>query len=71
MRRGRRIASNIEKTLRGEVRLAEMTPSRQTGDDRHDAFAIEPEVTVDGTIFLAATRWSRFPVSTGLACYGI
>ena len=50
LRRGRRIASNIEKTLRGEVRLAEMTPSRQTGDDRHDAFAIEPEVTVDNNL---------------------
>ena len=50
MRRGRRIASNIEKTLRGEVRLAEMTPSRQTRDDRHDAFAIEPEVTVDNNL---------------------
>ena len=50
LRRGRRIASNIEKTLRGEVRLAEMTPPRQTRDERHDAFAIEPEVTVDNNL---------------------
>src|ERR1700678_1475128 len=50
LRRGRRIASNIEKTLRGEVRLAEMTPSRQARDDRHDAFAVEPEVTVDNSL---------------------
>jgi [protein-PII] uridylyltransferase len=50
LRRGRRIASNIEKTLRGEVRLAEMTPSRQARDDRHDAFAVEPEVTVDNNL---------------------
>jgi [protein-PII] uridylyltransferase len=50
LRRGRRIASNIEKTLRGEVRLAEMTPSRQTRDERHGAFAVEPEVTVDNNL---------------------
>ena len=50
LRRGRRIASNIEKTLRGEVRLAEMTPSKQARDDRHDAFAVEPEVTVDNNL---------------------
>jgi [protein-PII] uridylyltransferase len=50
LRRGQRIASNIEKTLRGEVRLAEMTPSRQARDDRRDAFAIEPEVTVDNDL---------------------
>jgi [protein-PII] uridylyltransferase len=50
LRRGRRIASNIEKTLRGEVRLAEMTPSRQIRDERHDAFAVEPEVTVDNNL---------------------
>jgi [protein-PII] uridylyltransferase len=50
LRRGQRIASNIEKTLRGEVRLAEMTPSKLTRDDRRDAFAIEPEVTVDNNL---------------------
>jgi [protein-PII] uridylyltransferase len=50
LRRGRRIASNIEKTLRGEVRLAEMTPPRQTRDERHEAFAVEPEVTVDNNL---------------------
>jgi [protein-PII] uridylyltransferase len=50
LRRGQRIASNIEKTLRGEVRLAEMAPPRQTRDERHDAFAVEPEVTVDNNL---------------------
>jgi [protein-PII] uridylyltransferase len=50
LRRGRRIASNIEKTLRGEVRLAEMTPPRQIRDERHEAFAVEPEVTVDNNL---------------------
>jgi [protein-PII] uridylyltransferase len=50
LRRGQRIASNIEKTLRGEVRLAELTPPRQTSDERRGAFAIEPEVTVDNNL---------------------
>jgi [protein-PII] uridylyltransferase len=50
LRRGQRIASNIEKTLRGEVRLAEMTPPKQIRDERHNAFAIEPEVTVDNNL---------------------
>ncbi len=50
LRRGQRIASNIEKTLRGEIRLAEMTPPRQSHDVRQRAFAIEPEVTVDNNL---------------------
>jgi [protein-PII] uridylyltransferase len=50
LRRGQRIASNIERTLRGEVRLAEMAPARQTRDERHDAFAVEPEVTIDNNL---------------------
>jgi len=50
LRRGRRIASNIEKTLRGEVRLAEIAPPREPHDIRQRAFAIEPEVTVDNNL---------------------
>jgi len=50
LRRGQRIASNIEKTLRGEVRLAEMAPPRPSRDERRGAFAIEPEVTVDNNL---------------------
>jgi [protein-PII] uridylyltransferase len=50
LRRGQRIASNIEKTLRGEVRLAEIAPPRQPRDVRHGAFAVEPEVTVDNNL---------------------
>jgi [protein-PII] uridylyltransferase len=50
LRRGQRIASNVEKTLRGEVRLAEMSPPRQTRDERHHAFAVEPEVMVDNNL---------------------
>ena len=50
MRRGRRIASNIEKTLRGEVRLAEIAPQKEARDVRRGAFAIEPEVMIDNTL---------------------
>jgi [protein-PII] uridylyltransferase len=50
LRRGHRIAANIEKTLRGEVRLAEMTAPKQLRDVRRGAFAIEPEVSVDNNL---------------------
>jgi [protein-PII] uridylyltransferase len=50
LRRGQRIAANIEKTLRGEVRLSEMASPRQPRDVRRGAFAIEPEVTVDNNL---------------------
>ncbi len=50
LRRGLRIASTIEKTLRGEVRLAEITPQKETRDARRGAFAIEPEVMIDNSL---------------------
>jgi [protein-PII] uridylyltransferase len=50
LRRGQRIASKIEQTLRGEVRLAEISPPKQPKDVRRGAFAIEPEVTVDNNL---------------------
>ena len=50
LRRGRRIASNVEKTLRGEVRLAEISPPKEPRDTRRRAFAIEPEVTIDNSL---------------------
>ena len=50
LRRGQRIASNIEKALRGEIRLAEFAAPRQARDVRRGAFAIEPEVTVDNNL---------------------
>ncbi|HZZ63259.1 MAG TPA: [protein-PII] uridylyltransferase [Roseiarcus sp.] len=50
LRRGQRIASNIERTLRGEVRLAEITPQKDVRDVRHGAFVIEPEVMIDNSL---------------------
>jgi [protein-PII] uridylyltransferase len=55
LRRGQRIASNIEKTLRGEVRLAEITPQQESRDVRRRAFIIEPEVTIDNGLSRAYT----------------
>ena len=60
LRRGLRIASNIEKTLRGEVRLAEIAPPKQPRDVRRGAFAIEPEVTVDNNL---SSRYTVVEVS--------
>jgi [protein-PII] uridylyltransferase len=60
LRRGQRIAANIEKTLRGEVRLAEFAPPRQPRDVRRGAFAIEPEVTVDNNL---SSRYTVVEVS--------
>jgi len=50
LRRGQRIAAAIEKTLRGEVRLAEMAPRKEARDVRRGAFAIEPEVMIDNSL---------------------
>ncbi len=50
LRRGQRIASNIERTLRGEVRLAEIAPQKESRDVRRGAFAIEPEVMIDNSL---------------------
>lgn len=50
LRRGQRIANNIERTLRGEIRLGEMAPSKESRDLRRKAFVIEPEVTIDNNL---------------------
>ncbi len=50
LRRGQRIASTIERTLRGEVRLAEIAPEKDVRDVRRGAFAIEPEVMIDNSL---------------------
>ncbi len=60
LRRGQRIASNIEKTLRGEVRLAEIAPEREVRDVRRGAFAIEPEVMIDNSL---SSRYTVVEVS--------
>jgi len=60
LRRGQRIATNIEKTLRGEVRLAEIAPKKEPRDVRRGAFAIEPEVMIDNSL---SSRYTVVEVS--------
>ena len=59
-RRGQRIASIIERTLRGEVRLAEIAPPKEPRDVRRGAFAIEPEVMIDNSL---SSRYTVVEVS--------
>jgi len=60
LRRGQRIATNIERTLRGEVRLAEIAPRKDARDVRRGAFAIEPEVMIDNSL---SSRYTVVEVS--------
>ena len=60
LRRGQRIASTIERTLRGEVRLTEIASQKETRDMRRRAFAIEPEVTIDNSL---SSRYTVVEVS--------
>lgn len=61
LRRGARIAKTIEKSLRGEVKLATLMPQR-TGMDkvRADAFTIAPEIVIDNSL---SNRYSVIEVS--------
>ncbi len=49
-RRARRISETIERLLKGEVRLDNLTAKRRTQQSLVEAFAVEPEVTIDNTI---------------------
>ena len=46
-RRANRIASSIEKALRGEIRLPEVVAQRAAAKGRLKAFALEPTVTIN------------------------
>jgi [protein-PII] uridylyltransferase len=50
IRRGRRIADVVEKSLRGEVRLRDMIRDRRKREQRAKTFAVEPEVEIDNTL---------------------
>jgi [protein-PII] uridylyltransferase len=61
MRRGRRIAQTIERSLRGEVRLDRLMPAlSDTEKTRADAFTIVPEVVIDNSL---SNRYSVIEVS--------
>jgi [protein-PII] uridylyltransferase len=46
MRRAMRIATSIEKALRGDLRLPDVVPKRSAPKGRIKAFAVEPDVTI-------------------------
>ena len=50
LRRARRIAETVEKSLRGEVRLRDMIRDRRKREARAKTFAVEPEVEIDNTL---------------------
>ncbi len=60
LRRGGRIAKAIEQTLRGEVRLGEMVAAKRKRDARRDAFALEPELTLNNSL---SNRYTVIEVS--------
>ncbi len=47
LRRATRIATSIEKALRGDLRLPDVLPKRSAPKGRIKAFAVEPEVTIN------------------------
>jgi [protein-PII] uridylyltransferase len=50
LRRASRIASGIEKALRGEIRLGEMVAAKRGPDARTKAFALAPDVTISNNL---------------------
>jgi [protein-PII] uridylyltransferase len=50
LRRADRIASGIEKTLRGEIRLGEMVAAKRVADGRAKTFALAPDVTISNNL---------------------
>ena len=60
MRRGNRIAANIEKTLRGEIRLGEMVAAKRSRDERAKTFALVPDVTISNAL---SNRYTVIEVS--------
>jgi [protein-PII] uridylyltransferase len=50
IRRARRIAETVEKTLRGEMRLGEAIQDRRRRETRAKTFKVEPEVEIDNTL---------------------
>ena len=56
LRRGQRIASSIEKSLRGDVRLSDLMQARtQAVPPRGNAFTLAPEVIIDNSLSLTST----------------
>ena len=54
-RRAGRIASSIEKLLKGEARLADVVATKKKPKARLSAFTVEPQVVIDNTLSDALT----------------
>jgi [protein-PII] uridylyltransferase len=54
-RRAARIASSIEKLLKGEARLADVVATKKKPKARLSAFTVEPQVVIDNTLSDALT----------------
>ena len=50
LRRADRIATGIEKALRGEIRLGDMVAAKRGADARAKAFALAPDVTISNNL---------------------
>jgi [protein-PII] uridylyltransferase len=50
LRRAERIASAIERALKGEVKIADLVAARRAPPPRDGAFVVAPEVIVDNTL---------------------
>ena len=55
LRRARKIAETIEKSLRGEIRLADMIAAKGAQTHRASAFSVAPDVVVDNSLSNRAT----------------
>jgi [protein-PII] uridylyltransferase len=54
-RRAKKIATTIERLLRGEVRLADVVATKKKPKARLSAFTVEPQVVIDNTLSDALT----------------
>ncbi|MFO1117475.1 MAG: [protein-PII] uridylyltransferase [Beijerinckiaceae bacterium] len=55
LRRARKIAETVEKSLRGEIRLADMIAAKGAQSARPSAFDVAPDVVVDNSLSNRAT----------------
>ena len=55
LRRARKIAETVEKSLRGEVRLADMIAAKGAQTPRSTAFDVAPDVVIDNSLSNRAT----------------
>jgi len=55
LRRGKRIADAVERSLRGEIKLLELVEAKGAAQARSDAFSVAPDVVIDNSLSNRAT----------------